>query len=47
MSAHLILVALLPGVSLSSCSTVAGLGEDLRKAESILKIESREFSAIS
>ena len=45
MSARLTLTALLSALLLSACSTVAGVGEDLQKAGSVLKTESRKVAA--
>lgn len=45
MSARLILITLLSALSLSACSTVAGVGEDLQKAGSVLKTESRKVAS--
>lgn len=45
MSVRLVLMVLLSAVSLAACSTVAGVGEDLQKAGSVLKAESRKVAA--
>lgn len=45
MPSRLILIALLSALSLSACSTVAGVGEDLQNAGSVLKSESRKVAA--
>lgn len=47
MPARLILIGFLSVLSLAACSTVAGVGEDLQKAGSVLKTESRKAAAAS
>lgn len=45
MIARLTLLALLSALSLSACSTVAGVGDDLQKAGAVLKTESNKVAS--